>query len=738
MAVLKCKMCGGELVLTLGTFVAECEFCGTRQTVPGADNEKKLAMFVRADRLRRSNEFDKAAGIYESIITDYPEEAEGYWGLLLCQYGIEYVDDPATGEKIPTCHRTSFASVMDDDNYDQALENADTAAGKLYREEGKRIETLRKNIIQVSNKEDPYDIFICYKETAAEGGRTKDSVIAQNIYDALSEKGYRVFFSRITLEDKLGQEYEPYIFAALNSAKIMLVVGTDYDHFHAVWVRNEWSRFLQLMRKDKNKHLIPCYQDVDSYDVPKEFAKMASQDMSKMGAVQDLLRGIAKILPKTSRASAVTAAAPVAQLHRTSADTLIQRGNLELEDRQWETAEKMFRKAIDMDDSKVEAWLGVVLCEAQAVDLNELENYVAIKHTLPRNFDMVQRYADDDLMSRLRNIQKRSEENERKQYQEEQRHLEQLRREIEEKQRKENTARNLYEMCRKENRIARRMISAGLYHTAVLRSDGKVIVLGNRKKGKEMAEYWTDVIAIYSGAEHIVGLKKNGTVVAAGNNSKNACQVSSWRNIKEIACGAEHTLGLKEDGTVVIADKDEGFWKIGYNKVQEWKALVNIGAGPYHSIGVRVNGTVLCAGSEDVAKEILKQTDLVEVDSGRWHMAALKKDGTVCAFGSDRKGQCDVSAWRNIIQVVVGNSFTAGVTTDGKVVITGDCAKWKARVQEWEDVIAVAAGQNHLVAVKRNGYMVGAGQNYEGETAVATTRLFVDFNEVMKKTSDKA
>ena len=65
------------------------------------------------------------------------------------------------------------------------------------------------------------------KETDENGDRTIDSVMAQNVYDALTTKGYRVFFSRITLEDKLGQEYEPYIFAALNSAKIMLAFGTN-------------------------------------------------------------------------------------------------------------------------------------------------------------------------------------------------------------------------------------------------------------------------------------------------------------------------------------------------------------------------------------------------------------------------------------------------------------------------------------------------------------------------------
>ena len=41
MAIIKCKMCGGDLRIEEGSTVAECEYCGTRQTVPCADNEKK-------------------------------------------------------------------------------------------------------------------------------------------------------------------------------------------------------------------------------------------------------------------------------------------------------------------------------------------------------------------------------------------------------------------------------------------------------------------------------------------------------------------------------------------------------------------------------------------------------------------------------------------------------------------------------------------------------------------------
>lgn len=272
MTVFKCKMCGGALKIENGESVVTCEYCDTKQTVPHVDNEMKIKLFSRANRLRTACQFDSARNVYEDIIKNFPEEAEAYWGLILCKYGIEYVDDPQTGRKIPTCHRSSlFESVMDDSDFEQTLENADSVARKVYREEAKKIEEIRKGILEVSSKEEPFDIFICYKETDENGERTVDSVIAQDIYDMLTENGYSVFFSRVTLEDKLGQAYEPYIFAALNSAKIMLAVGTDYEYYDAAWVKNEWSRYLELISKGEKKVLIPCYKDLDAYDIPKQF-----------------------------------------------------------------------------------------------------------------------------------------------------------------------------------------------------------------------------------------------------------------------------------------------------------------------------------------------------------------------------------------------------------------------------------------------------------------------------------
>lgn len=396
MIILKCKMCGGDLHPVEKATTCECEFCGSVQTIPNADDEKKMNLFNRAQRLLRACEFDKAAGVYESIVAEFPEEAEAYWGLVLCKYGIEYVDDPNTGKKIPTCHRSSFDSVMDDTNFEQATENADPIARRVYRDEAKTIEELRKGIIDVSSKEEPYDIFICYKETDENGNRTLDSVLAQDIYDALTEKGYKVFFARITLEDKLGQEYEPYIFAALNSAKVMLAVGTDYEYYNAVWVKNEWSRFLRLIASGEKKTLIPCYKNIDAYDMPKEFAKLQAQDMGKVGAMQDLVRGIGKLLSKEKGIAMDTPSNNKYQIPTSpNIGSLYKRAIIFLRDSDFQQANTYFEKVLDIDPEFAPAYIGKVLVALKLTDEVKLSTCSRVFSSDP-NWEKALEYADSE------------------------------------------------------------------------------------------------------------------------------------------------------------------------------------------------------------------------------------------------------------------------------------------------------------------------------------------------------
>lgn len=120
MSTFKCKMCGGTLEIEPNETIATCEYCGTQQTLPKLDDERRANLYDRANHFRRNNEFDKAMGIYEKILNEDNTDAEAYWSLVLCRYGIEYVEDPASHKRVPTVNRAQFTSIYDDDNYKSA------------------------------------------------------------------------------------------------------------------------------------------------------------------------------------------------------------------------------------------------------------------------------------------------------------------------------------------------------------------------------------------------------------------------------------------------------------------------------------------------------------------------------------------------------------------------------------------------------------------------------------------
>ena len=157
-----------------------------------------------------------------------------------------YVEDPATRKRILTCNRTLHRSIMVDEDYKATLQYANAFSKELYVKEAEIIDDIQKRAMDISLREKPYDIFISYKESDNQGRRTYDSLFAQDIYQQLTQVGYKVFYSRVSLEDKTGLEYEPYIFAALSSAKVMLVIGTNSENINAPWVKNEWSRFVVM------------------------------------------------------------------------------------------------------------------------------------------------------------------------------------------------------------------------------------------------------------------------------------------------------------------------------------------------------------------------------------------------------------------------------------------------------------------------------------------------------------
>ncbi len=396
MSIFKCKMCGGTLKIDQNQTTAVCEYCGTRQTLPKLDDEKRANLYDRANHFRRNNEFDKAMSIYETILNEDSSDAEAYWSLVLCRYGIEYVEDPVTRKRMPTVNRAQFTSIFDDDNYKSALQYADGYQKSIYEQEANAINEIQKGILAISQKEEPFDVFICYKETDQNGRRTQDSVLANDLYYQLTTEGFKVFFSRITLEDKLGIAYEPYIFAALNSAKVMVVLGTKPEYFNAVWVKNEWSRYLALVKQSGGKKIIiPAYRDMDPYDLPEEFSHLQAQDMSKLGFMQDLLRGIKKLVQDNTRKAT---AKETVIINGGNANTapLLKRAFMYLEDGEWDSADEYCEKVLDQDPENAWAYLGKLMAELHVCKQDALCDQ-AEPFDGYNNYQKVLRFADDKL-----------------------------------------------------------------------------------------------------------------------------------------------------------------------------------------------------------------------------------------------------------------------------------------------------------------------------------------------------
>ena len=680
------------------------------------------------------------------------------------------MDDPATGKKIPTCHRSSFESILEDPDFEQAQENADTVSRKVYREEAKAIEDIRRRIVELSGKEQPYDVFICYKETDENGERTPDSVMAQEVYGALTEKGLRVFFSRITLEDKLGTEYEPYIFAALNSAKVMLVFGTDYEYFNAVWVKNEWSRFLALIASGQKKHLIPCYKGVDAYDMPKEFAHLQGQDMGKVGAVQDLVRGVEKLLGKGPAQPAqpviVQAAGGV------SSDALLKRGNMALNDGNWKSADEFFDRALDMNAECAEAWLGKFLARVQASDIAQYAQEKiaqakreeksapkeAVEEDAARIDAAAQRFAVPDYLA---------EKDVRAQYAppEPYRSVADYWRQAASLGKSRlasdadlTKARSFAAGAIKERLAAEEKAFAARWDECVKqaeRRDAQAKEAARKAYAQALDESDRKAEALCKAAEE----KREGVYQELCRKQAEAKTSYDFRNLapnferlnayKDSAARAQQCQKkAKELQAREAAEKERAEAKkrkhnrniaiivvllIAIAAVAAWYfTQVFIPARNYQAAeaaeaeGDMTTAAMLYGRSGDHSNARARSFALWEqladretVSAGCWHTVGLKSDGTVLAVGDNDDDQCDAADWTDIVAVSAGLYHTVGLKSDGTVLAVGSIYCGLHDVADWTDIVAVSAGGYHTVGLKSDGTVVAVGDDDHGQCEVA-------------------
>lgn len=365
MDLLKCEVCGGKLIREEGN-VFICESCGNKvlSESEGDFEAYQSELMSNANALLQKQSFDDAYLAFESILAKNPQNIEARWNLLLCRYGVQYEQDLLTKRMIPTISRMRYEAFVDDPDYQTILRNVGKAEQENYKNLGEEIQSIQVGYLKIVEKEQPYDVFISFKETGKNGERTRDYEIAYEIYDRLNEHGIRTFFSPVTLMNKAGQEYEPYIFSALYSSGVMVLVGTSEESINSPWVKNEWSRYLALMRTDSDKFLLPVYEEMEKEEFPPEIPIREAVNFKNDGAVLDLVHGILTLSGKGREVSADDDATRILQLTtemRTAVET-----------QKWEKAEQFADSILDIDAKNAEVHLYLLLTKFKVTEPTRL------------------------------------------------------------------------------------------------------------------------------------------------------------------------------------------------------------------------------------------------------------------------------------------------------------------------------------------------------------------------------
>ncbi len=347
MLYLRCKECGGDLKTVKGTVVCTCESCGRMQTLPRYDGEKLLELMQRADTLRRRGEFDLAGSRYEELCAEYPSDAELYWLIALCRYGIEYVEEQ--GSRRPVIHRMQLQSILEDGDYLEALKYSTDEQRKIYEAEASRIDAIYRELAAIGQERESFDVFLCC------GSASGDRQIAEEIYGDLGRRNVSIFYPGRDLNDVPGHLKEAYIYNALRSAQLMIVAGSSKESFQETGIKNQWSRFLKFMENDRHRRsLLPVYRGMEEIDLPEEFLLFPGQDISENGALQEIRDGVEKLLGRRR------------ETESTDADSAVREQIMRLlDEKAWGRARQQALKLLEAQPEDIDAHMAALLADAR-------------------------------------------------------------------------------------------------------------------------------------------------------------------------------------------------------------------------------------------------------------------------------------------------------------------------------------------------------------------------------------
>ena len=248
MEQLRCTYCGG-LLQDRGDYYV-CESCRTKIKKSAMErlSDQDIFDLNAARQLKKNFRFDEAQAAYDEVLRRNPDCGEAAWGAFLAEYGIEYQVE----EQKPTFHALSDIPGSKSRYYSKL-------SPEHKAEVDQKIEPERLEIMRSVETLPVYDVFLSLKINDEDDRRTPEHEWAMQLYHDLDKQGYRVFLSTQVLRTA-NFDWEPHIYRAIRTCRIMLVLTSSIDNTNAPWVRNEWRRILSRIRNTPAGEQPPAYR----------------------------------------------------------------------------------------------------------------------------------------------------------------------------------------------------------------------------------------------------------------------------------------------------------------------------------------------------------------------------------------------------------------------------------------------------------------------------------------------
>lgn len=438
--ILKCKTCGNVIDLSSAVNgVVECDSCFNRYTVPKKEASPAALSFLRqGEHDLDTGRFDDAYKAYEKAKEYDDKEPEAYWGMALAEFKVQYLKDVVNSRLQPICHEFTNKVFVKNKNFQAALKHATDEQKSEYKKKAEDIDHIRAEFLKFKQQELNYDCFLCVKVSNTDSEQvekskknwTSDARNAEEIYELLKRRGFAPFFSEREIRGRAGADYEAMILYALYTCETMLVVCNNDEYLQTPWVKNEFTRFKELVnnKEKESDSLTIVYEGSPIEKLPGFIGKIQGIDYGRSDASADIVEFVKNHTPfarakreESKRKNEKQTQEIFGKIEKqekfvqqleeqlknvgsntvagasSTVKTLLVRANQEMEMENFEKATNFLEMVLERAPENSDAWWGLFLCDFKNRLGNKDLSYESIgKIVGNKNFGNAKRYASGD------------------------------------------------------------------------------------------------------------------------------------------------------------------------------------------------------------------------------------------------------------------------------------------------------------------------------------------------------